>query len=509
MGCSEQTGEVDTPLFRVPRLESVVQAATLAAESAGREVDELDLLDALAGQADAVAGRTMAAAGLRNGRVRPEAGTAASRGRTLDVVVRDAEDFAAADGSLFVATEHVLCVLLAAGSASSLLLESCGLDPRLVRSQLATEASEVGRPVETAEIRGRSSGAAVAWRDVQAAPRGSSDLSCSARAAETVSRAEAVLGVAVVTVVGGGEDIAAVGFADAGSRARLSADSRFRIGSLTKVLTAIAALALAERAVVDLDVPVGEFLTSLRLDPAPGPTLRQLLTHVGGAPDGAWLHSPGDVAPSFIEAVGGVVALGSPPGERWEYSNVGYAVVGQVLEDSAGLPFANVVRDTVLAPLGMASTTIAATPVADLPEGYWIDRGVVVSTPKRDIIMRAAGGAISTPSDMARLLAFIATPSATAAAPISEDSVAAMLRAQVAQAGPAAANQGIALRLRESGGRYVGWHPGRISGFPCALYVTAGAGSAVMVNTESLSASPLAASALADATSSLAPNGVI
>lgn len=438
----------------------------------------------------------MRAAGLRDAALHRE--RAAGRGRTIDAVVRSAEEFAAADGAIVVATEHVLCVLLASGSASSSQLQSAGVDPRLIRSQAATEASEAGRPVEAAEIRERAAGTAVVWREVPAIAREERTRSASAHAAEALADVEAVLGVAVVTVAAGAVDIATHGFADAPSRTPLSGDSPFRIGSLTKVLTAVTALALAERELIDLDLPVGKYLTSLRVQPAPGPTLRQLLAHVGGAPPGAWLHSPGSVAPSFAHAVNGVVELSSSPGERWEYSNIGYSVVGQVLEDVVGASFTTVVSDAVLKPLGMASTTIEATPVADLPEGYWIDHGELVATPRRDIIMRAAGGALSTPSDIARLLAFLATPSATASAPVSEDGVAAMLRAQV-QAGPAAASHGLAFRLRESDGRHIGWHPGRISGFSSAMCVAAGAGSAVMLNTESLSAAPVAAAALDDA----------
>lgn len=483
-------------LFRAPRLEAAIERANLAAAASARVADELDLLDALASQEEAVAGRAMWAAGLRGAGVRLERRSAG--GRPLDAVVRSAEDFAAADGSIVVATEHVLCVLLTSGSASSSQVQSAGVDPRLIRSQAATEASEAGRPVEAAEIRQRAAGTAVAWHELPAIACEERSMSASAHAAAALADVEAILGVAVVTVAAGVVDIATHGFADALLRTPLSDDSPFRIGSLTKVLTAVTALALAERELIDLDVPVGKYLTSLRVQPAPGPTLRQLLAHVGGTPSGAWLHSPGAIAPSFVDAVNGVVELSSSPGERWEYSNIGYSVIGQVLEETVGASFPTVVRDAVLAPLGMASTTIEATRVAELPEGYWIDKGELVATPRRDIIMRAAGGALSTPSDIARLLAFLAAPSATATAPVSEHGVAAMLRPQV-QAGPAAGSHGLAFRLRESNGRHIGWHPGRISGFPSSMCVAAGAGSAVMLNTESLSAAPVASAALDDA----------
>lgn len=482
---------------RAPRLEAAVDAANLGAEPDSRAPDDIDLLKALARQPDAVAGKALGVCDVGDGVARVNVPSLAVR--SCVEVLQESEDFAAADGSLFLATEHVLCVLLQPGAAPWDLLAASGIDPRLVRGQAATEASEFGRPIETAEVRTRASGFATPWAQrATAGSAGEAASSTADRVAEGIATAEAVVGLAVVTHSRGHSDIAVRGTTEATAEAAMSADSLLRIGSLTKVLTALATLALVERNGVSLDVPVGEHLRSLRITPSPGPTLRHLLIHTGGAPVGAYLHTPGELAPSFVDIVQGVVALDATPGERWAYSNVGYAIVGQALEEVSGVPFDELLDDTVLKPLGMVSTTVAPQATEDLPTGYWIDNGDVVAVPKRDIILRPAGGAVSTPFDIALLVQFLATPSAAAAPPISERAVKSMFVSQAPHIGPAATAAGLAFRLRSIDGRPVGWHPGRISGFPCAMYVSVASGSAVITNTESLAVSPAASSALAD-----------
>jgi CubicO group peptidase (beta-lactamase class C family) len=258
----------------------------------------------------------------------------------------------------------------------------------------------------------------------------------------------------------------------------------------------MAALALAEAGVVSLDVPVGVFLRTLQVSPAPGPTLRELLTHTAGVRAGAYLHTPGETAPAFTSFVRGVVALDAPPRQRWTYSNLGCAVVGQVLEDAAGVPYEQLLADSVLRPLGMTSTTVRTRTVEELPAGYWIDRGEVVATPKRDIILRAAGGALSTPADIALLLRFLACPGDVSQRPISPKAAASMFEPQDRHVGPAGVEAGLGFRLRSIGAYPVGWHPGRISGFPSAVYVAWRTASAVLANTETLAAAPAAAAAL-------------
>jgi serine-type D-Ala-D-Ala carboxypeptidase/endopeptidase len=480
---------------QAPRLAAAVEDATRRAESAAREPDEIDLLDALIRQREAVAGKALAMYDVSK-ESRGD-GVAIVRPRQCLDVLREAEDFAAADGSFFVATEHVLYALMRPGAAAWDVVANAGVDPRLVRGQAATEASELGRPTETAEVRARASGIATAWRGPSAPRSGEGQGASTAEEAATrLVASDAVAGLAVITAGPGGPEIAVRGTRDGAGETEVQADTPFRIGSLTKVLTAMAALALSEGGMISLDVPVGDFLQNLRVSPQPGPTLRELLTHTGGAPAGAYLHTPGETAPPFARFVHGDVALDSPPRERWTYSNIGYAIVGQALEDAAGVPFERLLDERVLRPLGMTSTTVKTGSVEELPTGYWIDRGEVVAAPKRDIILRAAGGAVSTPSDVALLLGFLASPADDPQRPISPQAAASMFEPQDRHVGPAGNGAGLAFRLRSIDGNPAGWHPGRISGFPSAIYVAPRTASAVLANTETLAAAPAAATAL-------------
>jgi CubicO group peptidase (beta-lactamase class C family) len=471
---------------RVPALVAAIHAI-------GGNGDELQLLQGLADQADSVAGKAMAP--YRDRRTEVAAGLAgrAARRRSLGQVLRQAEAIAAAEGSQWIRTEHVLCALLRRGSAGWQYLTERGVDPRMVRSQAATEAAGVVRPTETTEIRTRASGAATAWcpQNSPVTPRCERDPAGSNAA--RLYQAEAIVGVAVIAVTAGAVSIACQGTADPARQVPVRADSTFRIGSLTKLLTALATLVCAERRVVDLDVPVTRYLHTLAIVPSDGPTLRQLLTHTGGAPGGAFLPPPGVPAPSFLDATQGVVQLTGQPGQRWVYSNVGYAIVGQVLEDSLNRPFPAVVRDLVLEPLGMGSTTLDP-PLQQLPDGYWIDHGDVVTAVKRDIVMRAAGGALSTASDLGRLLAFLTNPAAAPATVISEAGLQAMFSSQQPHIGSAAVDAGIGTRLTSRHGQPVAWHPGAVSGFPSAVIIGRQVASAVLSNTETLMSIHTAAS---------------
>ena len=110
-------------------------------------------------------------------------------------------------------------------------------------------------------------------------------------------------------------------------------DRRFRWASVTKPITAMAALVAFEQGSLDLDEPAGP----------PGATVRHLLAHTSGLP------------------FEGKVPLAAP-GARRIYSNPGFDAVGALLAERAGRPFVAVLRDTVLEPLGMTATELVERP---------------------------------------------------------------------------------------------------------------------------------------------------
>ncbi len=183
----------------------------------------------------------------------------------------------------------------------------------------------------------------------------------------------------------------------------VSVDSPFRIASLSKPITAVATVVAARRAGVDLGAPILEILPSLRGDCAADQslTVADVLSQTSGlaatvtAGDVAALGSDDEV---FLESARLVLRGGSarPRGERWEYYNGNYFLVGAVLEALAGACFEVAVANLVLRPWGLSSTTFTASP--DLTPG--IDKGSVVPAPAYPRGRRPSGGVCSTATDL-------------------------------------------------------------------------------------------------------------
>ena len=144
------------------------------------------------------------------------------------------------------------------------------------------------------------------------------------------------------------------GVADIASRTPVTPDTVFRIGSVTKTMTAVAVMQLTEQGLVDLDAAAGDYLRSFELVPAKARfrpvTVRHLLTHTGGV---GYLRrwsdvlrpglGTGDHARRPVGSLADYYGRGLPvviePGTRWVYSNHGFAVLGQIVEDVTEQPF--------------------------------------------------------------------------------------------------------------------------------------------------------------------------
>jgi len=161
------------------------------------------------------------------------------------------------------------------------------------------------------------------------------------------------------------------------------ADSVFRIASMTKSFTAATVLLLRDEGRLRLDDPVGQHvpeLANLRGPTADSPviTIRHLLTMTAGFPtDDPWGdRQQGLDLDRFAELLRDGISFAWAPGVRFEYSNLGYGILGRVITNVAGREYREVVRDRFLEPLGMSSTTYleSEVPEARLVHGYvWRD----------------------------------------------------------------------------------------------------------------------------------------
>lgn len=164
-----------------------------------------------------------------------------------------------------------------------------------------------------------------------------------------------------------------------GEDRRPDAGSVFRIASMTKSFTAATVLLLRDEGLLRLDEPVATYVPELaawRLptaDSAPV-TVRQLLTMSAGlATDDPWGdRQQGLPLDAFAELLAAGPSFAWPPGTVFDYSNLGYGILGRAITNVAGHEYREVVRDRVLTPLGMATTAYREeeVPEARLAHGY-------------------------------------------------------------------------------------------------------------------------------------------
>jgi len=189
----------------------------------------------------------------------------------------------------------------------------------------------------------------------------------------------------------------------------------FRIASMTKSFTAATVVGLRDEGALRLDDLAQDYVPELR-DPrdlrlpstdSPRPTIRHLLTMTAGFPtDDAWGDRQQGLDPAeFAALLRGGVRLGWAPGTRFEYSNLGYAILGKVIEAVTGVPYADAVRSRILTPLGLARTGFEAGEFdpETLARGY--QRGAAGWTElpfDRHGAFAPMGGIFSTVADLAR-----------------------------------------------------------------------------------------------------------
>jgi len=197
------------------------------------------------------------------------------------------------------------------------------------------------------------------------------------------------------------------GLADRDAGTPVTLDTRFRLGSMNKMFTAVAVLQLVEAGTLSLEGSVGQSLPGYPNADIAKVTLRQLLTHAGGTGD---IFGPAfdqhrlslKTHDDYIRLYG---ARGPthPPGQAHEYSNYGYVLLGAIIERASGLSYEDYVARHVFAPAGMHDTGALPEDV-DVPgraraythkDGAWVDAAATL--PYRGT---AAGGGYSTAADL-------------------------------------------------------------------------------------------------------------
>ena len=172
-----------------------------------------------------------------------------------------------------------------------------------------------------------------------------------------------------IAVVDGDKIVWSAGFgwADPHTKTPASADSIYRVGSISKLFTDITAMQLVEEGKLDLDAPLSKALPDFKTDEGweRQVTLRQIMAHRAGLvrepPVG---HYFDPTRPTLIATVDSLkkTRLVHPPGTHFKYSNAGIALIGRVVETLGGVSFEDSVQKTLLQPLGMSDATFAKAP---------------------------------------------------------------------------------------------------------------------------------------------------
>jgi CubicO group peptidase (beta-lactamase class C family) len=189
----------------------------------------------------------------------------------------------------------------------------------------------------------------------------------------------------------------------------------FRIASMSKSFTASAILLLRDAGVLALDDPAAQYVPELAgwrygsADAAPV-TIRQLLTMTAGFPtDDPWGdRQQGLPITAFDELLAAGVSFNWAPGTRFEYSNLGYAILGRVLTMASGVLYDEFIRTWLLAPLGLSRTGFNADEFepGNLAVGYRHGLGGWDEVPFDPYgAFAPMGGVFSTVSDLARWVA--------------------------------------------------------------------------------------------------------
>jgi D-alanyl-D-alanine carboxypeptidase len=209
----------------------------------------------------------------------------------------------------------------------------------------------------------------------------------------------------------------AYGLADREKKTPNTLKTRFRLGSMNKMFTAVATLQLVQSGKLDLKAPFGNYLTDYpNKDVASKVTIEQLLTHTGGTGDifGPEFDKRRLELKSLRDYVNlyGQRAVEFEPGSRWQYSNYGFLLLGVLIEKVSGQSYYDYVRDHIFKPAGMTAT--ASEPeeqtVLDRSVGYMKDGGDW--QPNTDTLPyrgTSAGGGYSTVEDLLRFATALQT----------------------------------------------------------------------------------------------------
>jgi CubicO group peptidase (beta-lactamase class C family) len=259
------------------------------------------------------------------------------------------------------------------------------------------------------------------------------------------------------------------------------AEVQYRVGSITKTFIAVAVLRLRDEGSLDLSDPLGRHLDA----PAASElTIGQLLAHTSGlraeTPGPWWERTPGDPHRG-IEGALGEDAGRLRPGARHHYSNVGYALLGELIERLVGAPWYEVISQQLLAPLGMNRTTLH--PEAPHATGFAVhpQADLLLPEPEHDAgVMAPAGQLWTTIADLSSWAGFLAGQGSGLIDPGTLAEMRVLHGVNDVPGRPWTSGYGLGLQLWNDDGRRSYGHTGSMPGFFAMLQIDAVSGDAAV-----------------------------
>ncbi|HKO82219.1 MAG TPA: serine hydrolase domain-containing protein [Chitinophagaceae bacterium] len=208
------------------------------------------------------------------------------------------------------------------------------------------------------------------------------------------------------------------GYTDIEKKIPVTSSSLFRIASMSKSFTALAILKLRDEGKLSLDDPAYRYIPELKNQKyptadSPPITIRHLLTHGAGFPeDNPWGDRQlADTDKEFIEFLNKQISFSNPPGISYEYSNLGFALLGKIVTKVSGKRYQDYIRENIWKPLGMKTTEWEYGNIAPgkLAHGYrwlnekWNEEELLHDTP--DGSWGAMGSMISSVDEFANYMA--------------------------------------------------------------------------------------------------------
>lgn len=286
------------------------------------------------------------------------------------------------------------------------------------------------------------------------------------------------------------------GLADVEANRPVDPNTAFQAASISKPVTAMAAVRLAQEGKFTLDEDVNRLLKSWKvpeseLTRAQPVSLRSLLSHTSGSDDGFGFpgYDPASARPTVVQIIKGeapsnvgAVRFARPPYAGQKYSGGGTEIVQQVLMDVTGKPFAELMREKVLEPIGMAWSSFEQPPTGALAERTARAHnggGRPMGAKWHVYPEQAAAGLWTTPSDLARFAIEVQT---AIRGPAGQVLSQASAREMIAPTGTGPFAVGLVIERRGEGWYFS--HGGSNWGFQCNLvaHVRKGYGLVVMTN---------------------------